>query len=64
MTAASTDIEALTALRTKRLRRMLALCEAAHPVYRQRFVERGLGAGDIRTIEDLQRLPLTSKAEY
>ena len=49
---------------TARLRRTLAAVAAAHPFYRTRFRELGLAAGDIRSLDDLQALPLTRKEDY
>ncbi len=55
---------ALLALQEKRLRRTVALCARAHPYYRRKFAEWGLEPGDLRTLDDLARLPLTFKADY
>ena len=49
---------------TARLRRTLTAVAAAHPFYRTRFRELGLAAGDIRSLDDLQALPLTRKEDY
>jgi phenylacetate-coenzyme A ligase PaaK-like adenylate-forming protein len=54
----------LDAVRTDRLRRTLAAVAAAHPYYRARFRELKIGASDIRSLDDLQRLPLTRKDDY
>ena len=35
-----------------------------HPFYRERLAELGLRRGDFQGLDDLQRLPLTTKAEY
>ena len=37
---------------------------AGHPYYRRVIGERGLGAADFRSLEDLARLPLTRKQDY
>src|SRR5689334_21776565 len=37
---------------------------AGHPYYRRLLAERGLGAADFRSLDDLVRLPLTRKADY
>ncbi|MEW6335566.1 MAG: AMP-binding protein [Thermodesulfobacteriota bacterium] len=58
------DEEALRKLREERLRRTVDLCVVAHPFYRKRFRELGVGTGDIRTLDDLQRLPLVDKSDY
>lgn len=62
--AAEATIEALARERATRLARMLEVCAAAHPFYRQRFAALGLQAGDIRGLDDLARLPLTAKSDY
>ncbi|MFN8532920.1 MAG: AMP-binding protein [Dehalococcoidia bacterium] len=51
----------IRALQDEAVARMTNLCERGHPFYRRRFAELGLTAGDLRTIDDLQRLPLTRK---
>ncbi|MEK6712148.1 MAG: AMP-binding protein [Nitrospinota bacterium] len=58
------DAEKLRGLREERLRRTVELCARAHPFYRRRFAGMGLSPPDIRTLDDLQKLPLTHKAEY
>ena len=58
------DENALRELREQRLGRTVKLCAAAHPFYRQRFRELGIGPEDIRTLDDLQRLPFVDKADY
>lgn len=58
------DTGKLRELREERLRRTVGLCARAHPFYRRRFAEAGLSAADIRTLDDLERLPLTHKADY
>ena len=37
---------------------------AGHPYYRRLLAERGLGAADFRSLDDLVRLPLTRKTDY
>jgi len=56
--------ESLSRLRNERLGRTVERCVQAHPFYRRRFADLGLNAGDIRTTDDLEKLPLTRKAEY
>ncbi len=55
------DLEFLGATR---LQRTLAAVAAAHPFYRARFRELRLEAGDVRSLDDLQALPLTRKDDY
>jgi phenylacetate-coenzyme A ligase PaaK-like adenylate-forming protein len=54
----------LGTLRDARLRRTLHAVALAHPHYRDRFRAWGVAAGDIRTLDDLQRLPPTPKDTY
>src|SRR5688572_10289840 len=37
---------------------------AGHPYYRRMLAERGLGAADFRSLDDLAKLPLTRKQDY
>jgi phenylacetate-CoA ligase len=64
MTTREAEIDALRQIRERRLRRTLDLCASAHPFYRRRFQDLGLAVGDIETLDDLARLPLTHKADY
>jgi phenylacetate-CoA ligase len=54
----------LEAVRVERLRRTLTAVAAAHPFYRARFRDLGIETGDIRSLDDLQALPLTRKEDY
>jgi len=54
-------LEAIERHQSERLRQTLALCARAHPYYRRRWAEEGIDATTIRTVHDLQRLPLTPK---
>jgi len=56
--------DTLRKLREERLRHTVDLCIAAHPFYRRRFREMGIQTGDIRTLDDLQHLPLIDKTDY
>ncbi|MEE9275872.1 MAG: AMP-binding protein [bacterium] len=64
MTEIGRDPERLRALREERLRRTAALCAQAHPFYRRRFEEAGAGPEDLRTLEDLEKFPLTRKSDF
>ena len=55
--------ETIERLQNERLRAMLALCARGHPYYRRRWAELGIEASAIRGVDDLERLPLTSKQE-
>jgi len=58
------DAGSLQELREQRLRRTIDLCFAAHPFYSERYRQLGLKPGDIRTLDDLQKLPLVRKNDY
>lgn len=46
-----------------RLRRMLELCARGHDYYRRRWAAAGVDVQSINSVEDLERLPLTSKQD-
>jgi len=50
-------------LQDERLRRMLALCARGHDYYRRRWAAAGLDVPSIQGVDDLERLPLTSKQD-
>jgi phenylacetate-CoA ligase len=54
----------LETVRSERLRRTLRAVSAAHAFYRKRFAELGIKPDDIRSLDDLRALPLTSKQDY
>ena len=54
--------EERTALQVERLRQCVQRCGAA-PYYRQAFADAGVSADDIRSLDDLRRLPFTTKAD-
>ena len=56
-------LEAIERLQSDRLRHMLDLCARGHPFYRQRWAEAGIDISSIRTVSDLERLPLTRKQD-
>jgi phenylacetate-CoA ligase len=47
----------------ERLRHMLALCARGHDYYRRRWTQAGVDVQSIRGVDDLERLPLTSKQD-
>lgn len=51
----------IEAFQEGRLREMIALCSRGHPYYREQWAQAGVDPGEIRTIHDLERLPLTPK---
>lgn len=56
--------DALEAVRNARLSRTLEAVSAAHPFYRQRFAALGIDPRAVRTVDDLEQLPLTGKSDY
>lgn len=56
--------EALDALQAHRLRRMVAWCETHVPWYKARFAEAGVVSTDIKSLDDLARIPLFTRAEW
>jgi phenylacetate-CoA ligase len=50
-------------LQAERLRATLRRLEGSVPFYRDRFREAGITADDIRSVEDLSRLPFTNKQD-
>jgi phenylacetate-coenzyme A ligase PaaK-like adenylate-forming protein len=70
MTPASSDVlfdldaEALVALRQARLAQTLDRVFAAHPHYRRTFAELGISRGDLKSLADIRRLPVTTKADF
>ena len=55
--------EAIERLQSEKLRAMLALCGRGHPYYRRKWAEARVDVGEIRTLADLERLPLTPKKD-
>jgi phenylacetate-CoA ligase len=50
-------------MQDRRLRAIVRHAWSASPFYRQKFAAAGLTADDIRTVDDLEKLPPTTKAE-
>ena len=50
-------------VQSEKLRTMLALCARGHPWYRKRWSDAGIDVAAIRTVADLERLPLTAKQD-
>lgn len=52
-------------IRELQLKRLKALVERLYniPFYKQRFAEKGIEPGDIKTLEDIKHLPFTSKQD-
>lgn len=58
------DRERLRGLQLERLRTAVARMHERVPFYRERFAELGLEPGDVRTLDDLRRLPFTTKTDF
>ena len=54
----------LAALQLARLQQLVALAAARAPLYRERLRQAGVGAKDIRSLDDLKRLPFTTKSDF
>lgn len=57
------SIETIEQVQAEKLRAMLALCARGHAYYRRKWAEAGIDASAIRTLADLERLPLTPKQD-
>lgn len=55
--------EALEAIQLRRLKATIDRCYASVPFYRKKFEAAGITPGDIQCLEDLQRLPFTTKQD-
>ncbi len=55
--------EELENLQTKRLRALLGFLEQHSPFYKKKFLASGLSARDIRSVDDVAKLPFTSKQD-
>ena len=62
-TVESASREAIEAIQLKRLRETARRVYALNPFYKEKFDERGITPEDIRSLEDLQRLPFTRKQD-
>jgi phenylacetate-CoA ligase len=51
-------------LQLERLRRVVAWATERVPLHRDRLRAAGVGAGDLRSLDDLRRLPFTVKADF
>ena len=58
------DREALAALQFERLKATVARCHEAVPFYRSRLDAAGVGPQGIRSLDDLHRLPFTTKDDF
>lgn len=53
----------LEKLQAQRLREVVAAATSRVPLYRERFARAGITADDIRSLDDLRRLPFTTKED-
>ena len=56
--------EELRELQDQRFRHQLALCFKAHPYYQEVFNRLHLKPEDFQTLDDVQKLPITTKSDY
>ncbi len=56
--------EEIRALQDQRFRHQVTLCFKAHPYYQEVFGRLKLSPDDFQTIEDVQKLPITTKQDY
>lgn len=56
--------EEIRAIQNQRFRHQIALCFRAHPYYQEMFRRLKLTPEDFQTIEDVQKLPVTTKHDY
>jgi phenylacetate-coenzyme A ligase PaaK-like adenylate-forming protein len=55
--------EEIVRVQNEMLQRQIGLCARGHSYYRQRWADAGIDPATIRTVDDLERLPLTRKAD-
>lgn len=53
----------IRAVQNELVARQIALCARGHDYYRRRWAEHGIDPAGVRTIDDLERLPLTPKQD-
>lgn len=56
-------IETIEQVQGEKLRAMLALCARGHAYYQRKWAEAGIDISEIRSLADLERLPLTPKQD-
>jgi phenylacetate-CoA ligase len=55
---------ALASLQLERLQALVARVAERVPLYRERLRAAGVGPGDVRSLDDLRRLPFTTKGDF
>lgn len=68
-TTSQTDLlyrskEEIRAIQDQRFRHQIALCFKAHPYYQEVFSRLKLAPEDFQTLDDVHKLPVTTKADY
>jgi len=53
----------IRAVQDVKLARMVSMCAEYHPYYAKQFRSLGISPSDIQTVEELEKLPLTQKAD-
>lgn len=56
--------QSLEQLQLERLRALIARVSATSPFYRRKFAEARVSADDIKSLDDLRRLPFTEKSDF
>lgn len=56
--------EEIRELQNQRFRHQIALCFKAHPYYQEVFNRLHLSLNDFQTLDDLHKLPITTKSDY
>jgi phenylacetate-CoA ligase len=59
----ATSAAAVRAFQSQQLRTTIALCQQGHAFYKRRWAEAGVVPSTIRTVDDLEALPLTRKQD-
>ncbi|SCY59549.1 phenylacetate--CoA ligase family protein [Flavobacterium caeni] len=62
-TIETAPLSEIKAFQEAKLRETLAYVQSHSPFYQKRFADAGISVSDIRTLEDLQKLPVTTKAD-
>ena len=56
-------LEKIREVQNRRVADQIALCAKGHEYFRRRWAEHGVNPAAVRTIDDLERLPLTPKQD-
>ena len=58
------DFTVLSKLRNERFLRTIELCFRYHPFYKKKFQELNLNLSDIKSLSDIDKLPIVTKSDY